>query len=382
MIEKQAGGPPSLPAGQQVVGYLSPTAAQLKLPDGRHAVVESTQPMAKETSPGHFVPLDLGLSAAGDVYESVRPVVGTLIPKKLSEGIALPEAGISLTPVDAQGAPLEGEGTIDGASVLYTNTQTSTDLAVKPTTLGVEASAILRSPASPRRLYFRVSLPPGGRLVQSAGASLARVVQNGRTIALVRPPSATDAEGIPVPVSMSTIGDLLTVTVSTQEREYRWPLEVDPELAKVIDPTSSEHSNWLWHANQESKFTHHWETNTLTQYNVGGSVAPGEYTDAEYLTQGESKIYEVEIDSAGTVRKGRAKLELDHAGGVEQKAVIAENASYGTTPTTLCASAGCPISGGGAGNLAAFKLEATEPLSETYRADSTSARNSLRFERS
>ena len=181
-----------------------------------------------------------------------------------------------MTPTDGQGAPLGGsEGAVDGASVLYANTQPDTDTVVKPTTEGVEANTILRSLASPRQLYFRVGLPPNASLIQTdaAGGPL-RVVQDGQTIALVRPPSATDAEGASVPVSMSAAGDLLTLTVAAQEGDYQWPIAVDPELASVTDSTISEHSNWLYKAEPESKFSHHWSSNSLELWNIGGEISP------------------------------------------------------------------------------------------------------------
>jgi hypothetical protein len=208
VIEERAGGPPSLPQGQQIVGYPATNVARLALPGGRHGIVESTQPMAVETAPGRRAPIDLGLAAVGDMYGSRRPAIGVLIPRRLSDGIDLPERGVSLTPIDGRGAPIGGsEGTVQGASVLYLNTQRDIDTAVKPTTEGVEANTILRSVASPRQLYFRVGLPPGASLVQAhSAAGLVRIVQDGHTIAVVSPPSATDAAGTPVPVSMSAKG--------------------------------------------------------------------------------------------------------------------------------------------------------------------------------
>jgi hypothetical protein len=388
MIEREAGGPPPLPAGQSIVGYLAPNAAQLQLPGGKHAVVESTQPMATENSAGQLAPVNLGLSAAGEAFESARPVVGAIIPKHLSAGVELPERGVSLTPTDAGGTPLEADGTLQGASIIYANTQTDTDTAVKPTTEGIDESTILRSVASPTQLHFRVGLPPGASLVQADGASSARVVLDGQTIATVNPPGATDAEGREVPVSMSAVRDLLTLTVSTKGGEYRWPIAVDPELASVTDhffgpsecykegEAERKSSNWCVHVSQESKFGHHWSTTALEQWNQGGPINAGDYTVAAYHTQGESKIYKVEVETAGHVTKGTAKLELarkrsTEAGEVEQSKEIATNASWGLTKTSLCANAECSRLGGSAENLAAFKLEANEPLSETYSLDAT-----------
>jgi hypothetical protein len=231
-IEHQLDGGPSVPVGGRIVRYSSDKVAQLELPGGKLAVVESLRPMAFETSHGHHEPVDLGLTRAGNLYESVRPVVGVLIPLRLREGVVLPEAGVSLTPANAQGAALVGsEGQVDGASVLYANTQTDTDTVMKPTIGGVETNTILRSVDSPEQLYFRVGLPAGATLVQAhdAGGSV-QIKSHGQDIALVRAPSASDAEGTSVPVSMSVRGDLLELNVAASAGEYGWPIAVDPEI--------------------------------------------------------------------------------------------------------------------------------------------------------
>jgi hypothetical protein len=316
---------PSVPVGGRIVRYSSDNAAQLELPGGKPAVVESLRPMAFETSRGHHEPVDLGLTKVGGVYESVRPVVGVLIPLRLREGVTLPEDGVSLTPVNAQGAALVGsEGQADGASVLYANTQTDTDTAVKPTISGVETNTILRSVDSPEQLYFRVGLPAGATLVQAhdAGGSV-QVKSQGRDIALIRAPSASDAEGTSVPVSMSVRGDLIELNVAASAGEYGWPITVDPEV--VIDNElgpaecyrgregEAEHksSNWCVYAGKAgekgeieskevgpSKFIHKWGSRSLVQYNAE-YVSAGEYTAAVYHTQGQSKIYELQSETVG-----------------------------------------------------------------------------------
>jgi DNA-binding beta-propeller fold protein YncE len=404
-IAHQVGGPPRLPAGQRIIGYASTKAAQIALPGGKHAVVESMQPLAIETSHGHRAPVDLGLTRAGGVFESVRPLVGVLIPQRLSAGVQMPEVGVSLTPVDAQGSSLGGsEGAVDGASVLYANTETDTDTAVKPTTSGVETNTILRSVDSPGQLYFRVGLPAGASLVQAhdaGGSGRVLVMSHGREIALIRPPSASDAEGTSVPVSMSVRGDRLAVNVSVSSGEYRWPIAVDPEIV-VLDnelgpaecyrgregETEHRSSNWCVYAGKAgetgeliskesgpSLFKHQWASNSLVQYNAEYISNAGEYTAAVYHTQGQSNIYKVQMETVGHVKKGRAKLELakevsenNNELGVEEHKEVFEEAtkestdSWGWHENHLCAEpASCIYTAGAQGNVAAFKLEANEP---------------------
>ncbi len=383
-IDRAVGGPPRLPAGQRIVDYISSNAAQLALPGGRRAVVDSMQPMAIETSRGHRAPIDLSLTRRGGVFESVRPLVSVLIPQRLSAGVKLTDAGVSLTPVDAQGSPLGGsEGAVDGASVLYANTQTDTDTVMKPTTDGVEADTVLRSVSSPGQLYIRVGLPPGASLVQAhGGTGSVKVMNDGQAIAFVRPPSATDAAGMSVPVSMDVKGDLLALTVSAQGEEYQWPVAVDPEV--VIDHElgpaecyrglegEAEHKSSRWCVNEypEKMFNSHWDSHEV-ELHTDNTV--GDYIVVAYRTQGESKIYEVEAESGGNAEKGVAKLEIarNRAEGKEEgedevtPATVAEKTTWDTTkPTTLCAVSGCADTGGTSGNLAAFKLEQKETSSE------------------
>jgi hypothetical protein len=73
-IERPAGGPPQLPAGGRLLRYVSDNAAQVALPGGKRAVVESTAPMAIETSPGHRAPVDLGLTSCSRRHGDLRRV--------------------------------------------------------------------------------------------------------------------------------------------------------------------------------------------------------------------------------------------------------------------------------------------------------------------
>ncbi len=230
-VARQVGGLPSLSRGQRVTRLLSAHVAQIALGHGERGAVESAQPMALETSPGHPAPVDLALRRVGGVFESVRPVVGVLIPSHAGEGVRLSDAGVSLTPVNARGGSLGGsEGAIDGASLIYANTQTDEDTLVKPTTTGFSMDAILRSIDSPRQLYYRVGLPSGARLLQSQPGTPVRVVSDGVTLGLLMPPTAVDATGANVPATMSVLdGDLLSVSVQDVSGEVL-PISVQPGI--------------------------------------------------------------------------------------------------------------------------------------------------------
>jgi hypothetical protein len=340
-VGREAGGPPSLPRGQRIVRFLSGHAAQIVLGHGKGAVVESMQPMAVETLPGHRAPVNLGLTRTGGVFESVRPVVGVLIPARARQGVQLPQAGVSLTPVDARGVPLGGgEGAIDGASVVYANTQSDADTIIKPTVAGVETTTVLRSADSPTILYFRVGLPAGARLLQSrGGVGPVQVVDGAHKVAVVRRPNAVDAAGATVPVSMSVQGgDLLVISVSVRGGGYEWPVAVDPEVSVIEDESlgpvechqkgeaERESSNWCFHAG--GNFASSWRIGEVALYNTT-TVGAGEYAVEAYHTQGDSKIYKLETITSGEVL-GEARLELarprlEEKGEVEASTTIAKN---------------------------------------------------------
>jgi DNA-binding beta-propeller fold protein YncE len=361
VIERPAGGPPQLPAGDRLARYLAPNAARLALPGGKHAVVESMEPMAiKTSSAGRFTPVDLSLSEVGGVFESRQPLVGVLIPKRLNRGVQLPERGVSLTPVGSQGSPLTGsEGTVDGASVLYANTQTDTDTVVKPTTAGVEVDAMLRSIDSPRELFYRVTVPAGAKLVQNPRSGAVRVVSEGVGSAVVQPPAAHDAAGTEVPVSMSVKGHTLVLAVGDGSAEYQWPVDVDPEM-KVKDETFAEKSNWKTQEHLEKHFVPEWEGHTLN-LSASERYVDGEWVAAQYHTDRASKIYELEAHTKSHVVRGKATLEIFNGQGIENKELLGEKTNEVEKEKPLCVvSTTCPSSAGTEGNTAAYKIEALE----------------------
>ena len=125
------------------------------------------------------------------------------IGKHLSEGATLAAVGVTLTPVDARVSRFRAtKRTITGASVFYGASGADMDSLLKPTTFGFEESTILRAADAPRSLYFRIGLPAGASVADWRGGSL-EVMKEGAVIASVLPPSAEDAAGTPVPVSMS-----------------------------------------------------------------------------------------------------------------------------------------------------------------------------------
>jgi RHS repeat-associated protein len=295
VMDRPAGGPPMLPTGQHIAGYPSVNVAQVDLGGGRRGVIESMQPMAIEASPGNRVPLNLTLTEQGGAFAPSTALVGVRIPKHLGEGVSLTESGVSLTPVDGEGSPLSGsEGSVDGATVLYANTQTDSDTVVKPATGGFETDTLLRSVDSPQQLFFRVGLPEGAELEQQGGSGSVQVVDAGQVIAIVPVPGAVDAEGTIIPVSMAVSGDTLVLTVDHRAGGYRYPIEVDPWVIDKRILLGLEHSNWAYSTDNSSAF-HLVEVSGEKQPDIehveGSTYKAKQYAYLVYPTQGESHIF-------------------------------------------------------------------------------------------
>ncbi|HSZ14187.1 MAG TPA: RHS repeat-associated core domain-containing protein [Solirubrobacteraceae bacterium] len=295
LVRHLAGGPPRLPAGQRIVGFSSANSAEVDLGGRKRGVIESVEPIARETSPGRLAPVDLSLRDVGGAFETAAPLVRVRIPARLRDGIELPAAGVSVTPVDGSGAPLGGSaGVIDGATALYANTQTDMDSLVKPVPAGFETDTVLRSVQSPQQLFFRVGVPRGAKIVQArGGAGRVQVLDGGVAIASILPAVAEDAAGTTVPVAMRLSGDILTLTVDHRAGQYRYPIVVDPTVQDVtlhINP-----GNWAFNTNYPAGIR-------LAQ--SGGSLGIEGFQESipitaagilQYPTQGESRVYAAEI---------------------------------------------------------------------------------------
>ena len=242
--------------------------------------------------------------------------------------------GVSLTPVDAHGTPLGGsEGVLDGASVFYANTQSDTDALVKPTTAGFEADTVLRSIASPEQLAYRVGLPEGATLVQAEGSGIVRIVKEGATLATIGAPTARDAAGTSVPVSMSLSGATLTLAVAHRAGEYEYPILVDPTVHDYGFTTP-----WVFATSDPSQIKFN------SNYIEGWESAPvGEWAIEQYSTQGASRIYEVEFSTnIERDKHNRNSVYVENSSKrIESNGGSITEAINGTS--TLCVESGCSV---------------------------------------
>jgi RHS repeat-associated protein len=383
VVDGVAGGPPPLPAGQQITAFPSADVASVNVGGGERGVIESLEPMAVVGASGQRVPVDLGLTEAGGAFHPTTPLVDVRIPKRLSEGVSLGETGVSLTPVDAAGSSLGGsEGGVDGASVFYgSDTLTDVSALVKPVTLGFSLDTLLFSVDSPQQLYFKVGMPAGAQLVEEASGGGAQVVEDGEAIASIEPPMASDASGQPVPVSMSSSGDLLTVAVNAVSGSYEYPIEVDPTVTDSHNVV--EDSHWgteSYGVNQSFDMVTYSESGhpyELRDHLWEGGHDANEFGAMFYTAQGEAHIYELTAETYASMPSYvENRIGIEGKSGWEPE-MHKLPSTYGRMNETYCAVSGCTSSGGSAENAAWFVQYAVEGGSAEGYANLSSASVSL-----
>lgn len=365
VVGEAAGGPPPLPAGEKIAGFASPDMAQVDLSDGERGVIESPIPMAIETGPERWAPVELGLHEAGGAFEAARPLVAVQIPKRLAEGAQLPSVGLSLTPVDGEGQPLAGsEGVLDGASVFFANTGTDSDTVLKPSALGVEASTVLRGVEAPEELFYRVGLPHGASLVQEEGGSRSvQVIEDGTVLATVLPARAEDATGYPVPVSMSVSGSTIVLSVDHREGSYEYPILVDPAMVAVEESVTP--SNWSF--GQAGGYST--ELGFEGHYTVGlrhtGQISVGDWAYQGTTAPGVTKLYEIQSSFYYSPARGEGERNtppwldawLEYSNG---RSMTLSGSPYLDDPG-LCADGDCDASVIPNGDSLRFEMTVLEP---------------------
>ncbi len=373
-VDQSDGGPPPLTATQTATGFPSDYSMTIDLGSDKRALVESFAPLAIETEAGKRVPLDLSLREVAGGFQPERGIAPVRFGQRASEGASLLDIEVSLTPISEEGTPLPGTGVIDHAnSVFYGGTEDEQvgirdlSLLAKPTVGGFELNSVLLSRRSPEHLYFKVGLPSGAILAQTNSGEI-RVLREGVLIAAIPRPSARDAEGTFVPVSMSLAGSTLDLTVPRSEDQFRYPLLVDPAVEDKTIPTSSNPhgSNWEFVSEPLEQFYFHGSEEG------GSATAAGQHMELFYKTSRESKIYRLALNSYSEVAHARSTLEIvKNGGGEENGELLGNNVSYVHNESSLCAKRGesppsCSTSTETNGNLIRFQQTANEAYTNMY----------------
>jgi hypothetical protein len=291
-------------AGEKLVRYTSDRSALIEYPDGARGVAQSGLPLVVDGTDGKE-PVDLAVKHDGSgPLEPEAPLVDTEIGAVASDGFSFPDTGIAVRPVGAAAA----DATVQSGKVFYSETDTDTDEVVLPSPSGVETFDILRSVDSPEQRAYDLSLPQGAKLESVTGATGfpdgAHVTQDGRELLAIPAPHAQDADGAPVAVTMSVDGDRLTVHVPHRDRDYRYPILVDPDW-RVIDNYSgwSNTAGW-WTAASSANYGYgvtNWGFTFGNRFGLTVSAKPAAYNTSHwgewvYSPPANSYIYRAEYE--------------------------------------------------------------------------------------
>ena len=209
--------------------------------DAHTAIVDPAGPRGPEVAVSTGAPfrvhggdLDLDLVRGGGAWTPRNAAVDVTIPDAADGTLRVGEdLGVTVSIPGGDGAA-PGRALGD-ASVFYGEAGTATDLVAAPTPGGLETFFTLRGAAAPEDATLTLDLPRGARLIAGADGSV-RIVRGGRTIGRIAPPSAVDAQGTPVPVSMTTDGDAVTVHTDHHGADVAYPVLVDPIIDSLDDP--------------------------------------------------------------------------------------------------------------------------------------------------
>ena len=215
--------------GIEEVEYLSDSSARIRRSNGRRLLVVSAgPPMRAPTESGARAPVSLDLIEREGHFEPANPVVDARFPKRLPGSMQLGDSGIELDIATSAGAGVV-EGQIAGAGAFYANVAPDTDFIAKPVPAGVETYVQIRSPEAPEVERLQFQLPAGARLRATEDGG-AEVVKGDQPIALILRPSAVDAQGQEVPVSLAIEGETLELRIAHRNLDLAYPILVDPPV--------------------------------------------------------------------------------------------------------------------------------------------------------
>lgn len=250
--------PLELRAGQTVERYVNEQTARIVDQQGRRTVVTSSLPMVTvpaDAATPKPVSLEVDEGEAGFAPENaLAPVT---FGRTAADAVMLDDSRLSLGP----GGDADRVGALTHDRVFYPSVQTDTDFVVMPVAVGAEVFWILRSPAAPESLRLRVNAPPGtvvrsaGRDGESAGVE---IVRGTEVLSNILPPRASDADGQPVPVSMTVEGSDIVLSVRHRDADLMYPLAIDPVITEEYhatgwsDERGTEHGNLLWYNSNAS----------------------------------------------------------------------------------------------------------------------------------
>lgn len=264
-------------------------------------LLTSLLPLRAEMADGTKRPIDLSLASTtqGDL-QPANPLVELEIPSTAAGQIELPETDVGVELVSPLGD--RSASTIDGGAAFYPNVADDSDFLVVPAATGFETFTQLRTAAAPTTQRFNLNLPAGA-VVQATEDGGAVALEEGKPLLIVRPPTALDARGEEVPVSLSIDGESIKLH-ETPSADAAYPILVDPLWDNYSWKTSNSNAgiydDWRSYTTpNQSLFTANWIGNLggtlysgLALRSYPGSITPGTSANWHYYVPRYFSDYE------------------------------------------------------------------------------------------
>jgi hypothetical protein len=196
----------------------------------QRAVTVSSLPLTARDKTGRKTRASLQLESHSTSYAPKAALVPLRISKRLRGGIVL-AGNIRVQPLGTRDSTARRVG----QTAFFANTTPDTDVLVQAAPQGAEIFWQLRSDRSAEQHRLRFTLPTGATLRMSDRMpGSAEIVAGGRTQLTIPPPTAHDADGEGLPLTMHVAENVLTVTARHTGRGLHYPILVDPALNGVV----------------------------------------------------------------------------------------------------------------------------------------------------
>jgi sugar lactone lactonase YvrE len=250
--------------------------------EGEASLLETNIPLQTEDEDGQLAKVDLSLEASPEGFETENAVSDLVLPNSADEAIEVGQEGFEITQTGAADSSASRFG---DKNLFYPSVLPDTDMLAAGNSLGVELFDQLRSEESPENLSFDIGLPEGAEL-RSDGRGGAEVAREGEQLMLIPKPTATDAQGTEVPVTLEVVENSIALHVDHRTGEYGYPILVDP----IVEDWVNQGNNWYGGANWGALSNGAWQW-TSNNSNIHHEICCWEGSHAGLLTIVEPVFY-------------------------------------------------------------------------------------------
>ncbi|MBN6034065.1 hypothetical protein [Amycolatopsis sp. 195334CR] len=199
------------------------------------AVVEQATDTARlaEAASGTTGPAALEVSDEGDTLVRTTSGATVTVPADPSEDIELDTPGGTSIAMSLPSATEAHDAVVVDGTTVYAQTAPQTDIAVKPTSTGVQALITIDGPSAPTTFDFGVTVPEGGQIALLTDGGATVLDATGTPAATIAAPWARDAHGAAVPTRFELDGTTLRQVVEHHDTTA-YPVVADPAWFVVI----------------------------------------------------------------------------------------------------------------------------------------------------